>query len=428
MQSVQTAYRPANQRPVLPALTEDSGLGDFLRFAMLNQPRVEAGYYDWLASVERITTARSLPDPRLTFQTDIQDVVQSLMPGLMVDLPGPGKLGARADVASAESAAKYLTFEAGVLEAAFAVKKAYYQRHFLEERIRVNRQMLGLLAELEASARAQNAVGKVTLQDVLRAQIEQERLATDIANLNDSRAPLLAELKAALGLTADQPDPPLPNQFESTPLEVGSEQLFAVALARNPRLRSMAAEVRQAEAAIRLARKARVPDFTVGVEADVKAAPTIWTPQLGMTLPIWRDRITAEIAEAQALKQAAAARLSAGQIALAVEFADRMFSFREATRNLELLRDRLLPKARLSLEVARSGYFSGRIDFFNLIDAERTLLGFQLAEVEARTQRELVLAQLSLVIVGLPPAGAPVLSSSTNAVSKTSPPVPKQKL
>ncbi len=83
--------------------------------------------------------------------------------------------------------------------------------------------------------------------------------------------------------------------------------------------------------------------------------------------------------------------------------------FREATRNLGLLNDRLLPKARQSLEVARSGYASGKADFINLIDAQRTLLDFRLAEVEARIQRELALAELSLVILGTPPAGAPIL-------------------
>jgi hypothetical protein len=61
-----------------------------------------------------------LPDPRLTFQSDIANVVISLMPGLMMDFPGPGKLKAAANVASAESDAKYFAFESSVLQTAFA--------------------------------------------------------------------------------------------------------------------------------------------------------------------------------------------------------------------------------------------------------------------------------------------------------------------
>lgn len=410
---ISLVYRPSGQRPDLPKLGANAQLHDFLQFAMLNEPQVEAAYFDWAASVQRVTVERSLPDPRLTFQSDISDMVMSLMPGLMMDFPGPGKLKWAANVATAESEGKYFVFENAILQTAFALKKAYYELHFLGAKVDVNQETLRLVGEIERLARTQNEVGKVTLQDVLRAQIEQERITTEITNLEDSRNPLLSQFKAALGLKPEDAAPPVPQKFESTPLDLTSDKLFATALARNPRLKAMEAEVRRADASIRLAYKARVPDFTVGVEVDAKASPIFVTPQLGVTLPIWRDKIAAQIAEAQAVKRASEARLSAEQIALAVEFAEKSFMFREATRNLELLTERLLPKARQSLEVAQSGYVSGKVDFLNLLDAERTLLAFQLSEVEARVQRELALAELSLLILGTPPANAPVLPPNT---------------
>jgi outer membrane protein, heavy metal efflux system len=410
LKMVGESYRPQGQRLALPTLQTNASLSNFLYFAVLNQPQVEAAYYDWVASVERITRERSLPDPRLTFQSDIADMVMSLVPGLMMDFPGPGKLRWAANVATAESEARYFVFENAMLQTAFALKKSYYELHFLDAKVSVNQETLRLVGEIEKLARTQNEVGKVTLQDVLRTQIERERITTEIANLEDSRNPLLAQFKAALGLKAEDAAPPVPLQFESTSLDLTSDGLFAAALARNPRLKAMEAEVRRADASIRLAYKARVPDFTVGVEVDAKASPIFVTPQLGVTLPIWRDKIAAQIAEAQAGKRASEARLSAEQIALAVEFAEKSFLFREATRNLELLTQRLLPKARQSLEVAQSGYVSGKVDFLNLIDAERTLLGFQLSEVEAQVQRELALAELSLLILGTPPTNAPVLA------------------
>jgi len=409
LRNVSEVYRPQNQRPALPTLHTNAGLSNFLAFAMLNQPQVEGAYFDWAASVQRITRERSLPDPRLTFETDISDAVMSVMPGLMMDFPGPGKLKWAARVATAESRARYFDFEASVLKTAFALKQAYYQLHFLDARVAVNKQTLDLMRDLERLARAQNEAGKVTLQDVLRAQIEQDRLTTEITNLEDSRNPLLAQFKAALGLNPEQPNPPVPSQFESTPLDLTAERLFEVALERNPRLRVMQAEVQRAEASLRLAYKARVPDFTVGLQADAKASPVIYTPQIAITLPIWRDKIAAQIAQAQAGKRAAEARLTAEQITLAVDFAEKSFVFREASRNLALLQSQLLPKAEQSFQVARSGYAAGTVDFINFIDAERTLLSFQLTEVEARIQRELALAELSLLILGAPPAGAPVL-------------------
>jgi outer membrane protein TolC len=229
---------------------------------------------------------------------------------------------------------------------------------------------------------------------------------TDIANLADSRAALLARFKAALGLGADQPAPPVPQRLESTPLDLTSDKLLEVALAQNTRLKGMAADVRAAEATITQAYKARMPDASLGVMADAKMNPTLYRPWGTVTIPLWRDKLAAEVAQAQANKRAGEARLSAEQIALAVAVAEKAFLCREATRNLELLQNQLLPKQRQSLEVARSGYLAGQIDFFNLTDAEQTLLQFGLDEVEARTQRELSLAELSLIVQGMPPSGA----------------------
>jgi cobalt-zinc-cadmium efflux system outer membrane protein len=407
--------------PAAGDLQPNSGLREYLRFAVLNQPQVQAAYHDWAASVERITVERSLPDPTLGFEADIDGMLSSLMPGLMMDLPGPGKRDAAARMAAAESEAKYYRFEWSVLQAAYAVKKAYHELHFLDARVSVNRETQALLADIEKLARTQNEAGKVTLQDVLRAQIEQAKLATEIENLEDSRSPLTAQFQAALGIKAGDDHIPLPQRFESTPLDLGSDQLTSRALARNPRLKAMEAEVRAADAAIRVATKAKVPDFSAGIEADVKADPLMVRPSFGITLPIWRDKIAAQIAGEQAGKQAAEARLSAEQIMLAVEFAEKSFMFREGSRNLGLLREQLLPLARQSLDVARAGYLSGKVDFLNLLDAQQTLLEFRLSEVEAGAQRELALAELSSLVLGTPPAGSPVLSQVTPAGKETHP-------
>ncbi|HTL73930.1 MAG TPA: TolC family protein [bacterium] len=402
----------------LPVLTTNATLPDVVLFAVRNQPQVAAAYADWAASVENITIARSLPDPKLTFELDIADILKAIMPGIMAEIPGPGKLRARAAVASAESRAKYFRFESAALQTAFAVQKSFYPLHFLDEKLNVNRQSLALLASLEILARAQNEVGRATLQDVLRAQIEQEKLKTETENLEDSRHVLTAQFKAALGLHADQPDPPVPPDADFSETQSSDEDLFAAALKQNPRLKELAAEIKVAEASIRVAQKDKIPDFTAGGRVDVKANPIIWNPQLSMTLPIWRDKLAAELAAAQAGKRVAEARLSAEQISLAVDFAEQTYLIREADRELTLLHERLLPRARQSLEVARAAYRSGRVDFLNVIDSEQTLLNFQLDEIAAKTQREIARAQLLLLVAGVPPENTPFLKTETSQAAR----------
>ena len=328
----------------------------------------------------------------------------SLMPGLMFDFPGPGKLAAGAEIASAESEAKYHAFTKAALQAAFDVKKACWELRTLDARLELNRQMSGLLAEVEKIAEARNATGTAMLPDVLRARIEHEQRLSEIRNLEDSRESLLERFKAALGLTPEQPAPVPPKQFfPEAPAGAETAARLETALQRNPGLRVMQAEIRRADAELTLARKAKIPDFTAGLEADVKAVPVMFRPQAGMTLPVWRERIAAEVSAAESAKKSAAARFAAERIALAAEFAEKRFMVREAERNLDVLSRQLIPLTERALEAAKSGYAAGTGDFLMLLDAQRTLLDFRLRQEDARLQRELSLAALALVLAGTSP-------------------------
>src|SRR6185369_11404531 len=126
----------------------------------------------------------------------------------------------------------------------------------------------------------------------------------------------------------EEPTPPIPARFEATSLDLPPDKLLETALAENKRLKSAEAEIRAAEASIGIARRARLPDFSLGFMADVQMNPTLYrfpgNPGT-ISLPIWRDKIAAQIAEAQANKRSAAARLSAEQITLAVDIAERSY-------------------------------------------------------------------------------------------------------
>lgn len=407
LDTVARQYRPAGERPVLPQLEAKGQFDRFVLYAVLNDPQVEAAYHVWAASVHRITVERSRPDPRLTLQASIADMaLMALMAGVMTDLPGVGKRAAAGDIATAESEAKYFSFEALVLQSALTLRKIRYQLDALDTRISIMHRTARLLAQLENLALAQNEVGRAPMYDVLQARIERARLASDIANLDDSRDALLAKFKAALGMPAGAAAPPVSAMPVPSPPALTADRLLELALGRNPRLKTMHAEVNAAERALQLARKSARPDFSVGIEADWKASPIMLQPSLGVSLPIWRDKTKAQIAAAQENKAEAGARLSAEQIALAVEIAEKTFMSREATRQLALLGGSLQRMASGALTLAQSAYSGGKSDFNSVINAQKVLLELQLAQSEASLQRELALAELSILVLATVPPGA----------------------
>lgn len=416
-----TVARARPPRPPLPQLSPSSGLADLMHYALLNNPGVEAAFYDWKAAVEAITTRRSLPDPMLQFNAEIMRGLQSFTPALMTQ-PGmmwsdPVKLGLRADAAYEASEQKRAVFEGKMLATALNVKRAWFQLWTLDEQLRWAREALKLVDEIERLARERLAVGKVTQQDVLRAQMERDRLRNQIANLADSRGPIVARLRAALGMAPGEPLPDLKPQLTPTPPDFTEQSLLDTAFARNPRLKAARSEVLEAIALFHLAHRSTVPNYGFGLGAKIPQGPmgppsTAWMPSVSFSLPIWRDKVAAEIATGRAKLDAARAMLSAEELDLAVRFAEVAFMWREADRNVALYGDRLLPKARAALNSARAGYVTGVSTFLDLLEAERTLLDIQTEHSAALGQRETVLAEMSLVILGLWPEGIPEILSA----------------
>ncbi len=416
-------FRPDGHPPTLPALSATSSLDDFLRYAVLRHPKVEAGYYEWAASIERITTARSLPDPVFTVGIDVQkgleddvaNMVMALMGGVMTELPGPGKLRARADLQTEESRAQFARFQSTSIEAALGARSAYYDLFLVEKRLAITEKNLAFVRDIEESARRRSEAGLSSLQDVLQAESDVARLESDLTSLKDQRTALVAVWKSALGIAPSESDPPIPTTYQFSTEDDVSTVTLARVLENNPRLRVLRAEINRAEAGIAVAYRSRVPDFTLGLEAEAPTTAdtrnprdTVWKPRVGVTVPIWRDRIAAEIAEAEAMRMAARANYDAEQLELAREFALNGFGIREATRNLVVLRKVLIPRQREIVELSQRGYQGGVTSFFELIGQQRRALELELLEAEGIAERERLIGELNLALAGhgWPEAGA----------------------
>ena len=192
----------------------------------------------------------------------------------------------------------------------------------------------------------------------------------------------------------------MPARFESTPLDVAADKCAGAGAGGEHPPQGDGRGRARGRGAIRLAYKARMPDTSVGFMADAKMSPVLYRPWGTVSIPLWRDKLAAQVAEAQANKRAGEARLSAEQIGAGGGRGRTSLRVSRDDAQPELLQKALLPKQRQSLEVARSAYLAGQVDFLNLTEAEQTLLRFNLDEVEARTQRELSLAELSLIMPG----------------------------
>jgi outer membrane protein TolC len=401
------------ERHDLPLLTEDSALSDYLAYAALNNPGLEAAFNRWKAALEKVPQTRFLPDPRFNYAYFIQEVETRVGPqehkvGLAQMFPWFGKLELRGDVALEAANAERQRYEAAKLKLFYEVKRAYFECYYLGRAIAVNEDNVKLLTYLEAVARTKYKAGAPTYAAVVKAQVELGKLEDRLRTLRDFAAgPVIAELNAALNRPSDAPVL-LPASIPIEEVVLSDEQLMSRLKERNPELKAMDSMAAKEKAAVDLARKDFFPDITVGldyIETDDALMPGTSDsgkdPVIGMisvNLPIWRDKYRAAEREAKARHEASLKERSNRENSLVAHLEMALYGFRDAERKIHLYRDALIPKAKQSLKVTQQAYEAGATDFLDLIDSQRVLLEFELSYERALTNRAQKLAEIEMLV------------------------------
>ena len=413
--AARTSYVSADRsygRQDLPVLNEESALSDYLAYAALNNPGLEATFNRWKAALERIPQARSLPDPRFNYAYFIREVEtrvgpQELKVGIAQMFPWFGKLELRGDIALEAANAERQRYEAAKLKLFHRVKKAYYEYYYFGRAMSITEENVQLLSDLEAVARTKYTAGAPTYAAMIKAQVELGKLEDRLLTLRDIVSPVVAELNAAMNRRSNAPIP-VPQAIPEDDVAFSNEQLFASLKEGNPELRAADFMAAKDKAAIDLAKKDRFPDITVGLEyIDTDSALMPDTrdsskdPVVGMlsiNLPIWRDKYRAAEREARARYEAALTEREDRENNLVAKLQMALYGFREAERKIDLYRDALIPKANQSFEVTQQAYETGKADFLDLIDAQRVLLEFKLSHERALSNRAQKLAEIEMLV------------------------------
>ena len=401
-----------------PSLDADATFVDYFRHAVAHNPRVRAAFERAIAAVEQIPQARALGDPTLSFEYFLDQMDTRYRVSLTQMFPAFGKRGLREDAAAAEAAAAWHRFEAERFALLDDLSKAFYTYHYLGRATAVTEENVRLLGELEPAIEARYRSGAAPFADLINVQIERERLRDRLAALRDQRRAQSAGLSALLNLPVGDPLP-WPRIEVLGSMRIDETVLAAMLADLNPELRAADAQIDAARHREALARRNGLPDVMLGAGwmvmpgMDGRGDETDIGLMAGLTLPVWRGSIRAGIREATARLDAAAHDRDAMRNRLRAELSMAVYQFHDAERRIALFNESLIPKAQQALTVARHAYADGSVAYLTLIDAQRTLLEFQLQAARAVADREIALADIGCC-VGFDPADRTDLSDPTD--------------
>jgi outer membrane protein TolC len=117
-----------------------------------------------------------------------------------------------------------------------------------------------------------------------------------------------------------------------------------------------------------------------------------------MTLPIQRGKYKAGVRASEARVAGRRAQRDQYLNKLEAGTVSALFRLRDARRQIDLYQTTLLPKANESLAATQRAYSTGSLSFADLIDAQRILLVFELAEARAIADHNLARTTLEELI------------------------------
>ncbi len=380
-------------------LPDDPGPDDYLRHAFLANADLESRYWDWRSAIERIPQDASPPNAALPFSVMFNSgnmrlwdrTTLGVMNDPMTNIPFPSKLAAAGRRALEDARAAGLRFEAAKFRLQANVLSAYYDLALIAESIRIREETVSLTRQMAAQAEVMVGAGLAPQNELLRAQTEVELVDNDLANLRSRVPPAAARLNALVGRPADAVvllPAALPERRE---LDVPDAELIRLGSERSSELEALARDVAGREEALSLARQAYIPDF--GLQASITGgiAQTLG----GMiVLPTRLEAIRAGIEQARAQLRAAEAARTQYARDLAASFVLNLAVLRDDERQIALFDESIIPRARQTVDIARTAYSASRASFADLLDAERVLLDARLALAQFRIEREKSLAAI----------------------------------
>ena len=239
-------------------------------------------------------------------------------------------------------------------------------QHVLDEQLRLAQQLVSVSSSRYASGTGLQA-------DVLRAEVEVARVQSARQSLAAQIRAAEAMLNASLGQSAQDRVPELQHVARHDEPPAVPPTLDR-ALRSRPELVAGAAEVDRAAAEIDVMRAMYKPMATLRVgRASTMAEGPGAMVMIGVSVPIWRERLRAGVAEARAMERMANADLEGMRRMVEGEAMAARESVSAARTQVVVLESEVLPRALAATDAALAGYASGQGTLVSVIESVRAL-------------------------------------------------------
>ena len=382
------------------ALPSPLTLGHVIQMAGERRHEIQAAHARTRAGEARPAIVSALADPMISPSLDhlpftldganLSFTIEQQFP--LSGIRGHRRASALADVNRLRAEADRTTLDVRVQAA-----NAFLMLQERRRTVALVAEQLTFARDVVTAANARYASGTAPQSDVLRAEVEVARLEAFARALTSEVRGAEAMLNTSLALDADIPVPPLVPVALAQPVPPWA--LIKSALTGRPELAAGRAEISRADAEVQVMQDMFKPMATIRTgPAYTMTDGSGWMAMVGLSLPIWRGKLQAGVAEAQAMRAMSEADLRAMTRMIEGEAAVAVSQLQAARDRQTAISADVLPRARMAIDPAVAGYTAGRLPLVSVIEAVQALWLVQADLIAADTELGLAWARLGRAI------------------------------
>ena len=353
-------------------------LGDAIAAALRNNRELRVFEAGIAASKGGVTTAKTVANPELTIAPGVKrtrdaGVTTTEFHGVLEFsqlFKFPGKRALEIAVAQRNVALQELALEGFRFQLAAKVRKAFYEMLSAEKVIALRREQVESAKTFVASAQKRAESGYASDFETMKSQAELIAANRSIQQAQGEVIAARVSLNTFMGR-----DPSASLEISGTLENVappgGARDYLALAMARNPSIRTASARSEVADLALRSTRFGRRPDFAVGPSIEYTENEQIYGISGTIALPFW-DQKRGEIETATGEQRKALAEIEKTRAEIAGEVTKAAAGLQVAKESAALYTPEFLRQLRSFVVQAEQGYAQSATTLIIYLDAKRT--------------------------------------------------------
>jgi len=380
--------------------TQPASLEQLVQEALSQNPDIQAARQRWESAKAVVPQVQTLPDPKVSVGYLNMAPQKEAMYGMSQEVPFPGKLRLRGEIASRDAERLEQDYLATQLAVVAQLKELFYDLHFVHDSINIVSKNKLLLEGFEQTATARYSVGQTAQQDVFRAQTEISRLLARLATLEQRRQSLHADINRLLNRLPSDPLGP-PEDMRFTALRHLPDELNNILEHVSPLLHSQQKALERGDQSVALAKREYYPDFELDARGlhDTAMSTNGYQVMLNVKVPLYYATKQREgVREAVAGREASFQDLQALRQELLARIKDNLAQAERSGQLVKLLKEAIIPQSQLTLTSAQASYAVGKIDFLTLLNSLLTLQENELEYHSEMAEHEKALARLEGII------------------------------